>query len=178
MFKVLQNNGYPLKSLNYFRNATFSLAKLNLQLQISGNVQFFWCLYVKICALCFLTASQAGSSNLCDMCSTEKGSWKCVECKQHLCNNCKVLHLNVPFCKNHQVIPAEEADTVIDSLLFCEKHPDELVIRNCRQCEELLCVSCKEAAHDSHKTETLEGALDRVLPEMEVYCEKIKKTHC
>ena len=120
---------------------------------------------------------QDGSSNLCEMCSTEKGSWKCVECKQFLCNNCKVLHTKVPLLKNHQIIPAEETDIAIDRLVFCEKHAGQAIIRNCRDCEELLCLTCKETTHESHKAETMEGALERILPEMEEYCEKIKTSN-
>ena len=108
------------------------------------------------------------------MCSTEKGGWKCVECKQYLCNNCKVTHVKVPLLKNHHIVPAEEMDIAIDRLVFCENHTDQIIVSNCQKCEELLCFTCKETAHVSHKIETVESALQRILPEIEGHSEKIE----
>ena len=109
------------------------------------------------------------------MCSMEKGGWKCVECKQYLCNNCKVTHLKVPLCKKHHIVPAEETATVIDRPLLCKKHNDQTIILNCRECEELLCIKCKVTDHNKHGTETIDDTLKRVLPEMDGYCDKIKQ---
>ena len=118
---------------------------------------------------------QAVSSNLCRMCATEKGGWKCADCRIPLCNNCKVLHTNVPLCKDHKIVPAEETGTVIDREVLCEKHKDQNIFLNCRECEELICIKCKVTKHESHRTETIEATLERVLPEIEGYCEKIKR---
>ena len=36
-------------------------------------------------------------------------------------------------------------------------------------------MKCKVTIHDSHKTETIEDALERMMPEMDKYCEKIQQ---
>ena len=109
------------------------------------------------------------------MCLKEQPDWKCLDCKTFLCQNCKTLHLRVPLLRGHQVIKAgDEKDVAIDRLVFCEKHADQPIILNCRECEEPLCIKCKVTRHETHKTETVEDTLERVLPEIEGYSEQIK----
>ena len=109
------------------------------------------------------------------MCLKEHPDWKCLDCKTFLCQNCKTLHLRVPLLRGHQVIKAgDEKDVVIDRLVFCEKHADQPIILNCRECEEPLCIKCKVTRHETHKTETVEDTLERVLPDVEGYSEQIK----
>ena len=109
------------------------------------------------------------------MCLKEKCEWKCLDCKTFLCQNCKTLHFRLPMCRGHQVVKAEdEGKFAIDRLVFCEKHTDQPIILNCRDCEEPLCIKCKVTKHEAHKTETVEDTLERILPEMEIHSEKIK----
>ena len=112
---------------------------------------------------------------MCEMCLKEKCQWKCLDCKTFLCQNCKTLHFRLPMCRGHQVVKAEdEGKFAIDRLVFCEKHTDQAIILNCRDCEEPLCIKCKVTKHEAHKTETVEDTLERILPEMEIHSEKIK----
>ena len=98
-----------------------------------------------------------------------------MDCKTQLCDECKVHHLRLPICRGHKIIASDsDTDTAIDKLVFCEKHTDQTIIFNCLECEEPLCIKCKVTIHESHKTETIEDTLERVLPEIEGYCDKIK----
>ena len=112
----------------------------------------------------------------CEICLERKSAWKCVDCKTLLCDKCKVHHPRFPSFRGHRIVElGDEGDTEIDRLVFCEKHTEQLIIRNCQECEELLCHTCRETAHEFHKTETIEQALERVLPELHIHCEKIKQ---
>ena len=99
-----------------------------------------------------------------------------MDCKTTLCDECKEHHPRFPLFRGHRVIQlSEETDTVIDRVVFCQKHTDQTILFNCQECEEPLCITCKVTLHDSHKAETVQDTLERVLPEMKGYCDKIKK---
>ena len=130
--------------------------------------------YLVILVFFCIAGNQSGSSELCEMCSKEKSEWKCVQCKAFLCEGCKMMHLKFGLGKGHTAVKADEVQSSIDKLVFCYKHPDQPIILNCRDCEEPLCIKCKVTKHEAHKTETVEDALERLLPEMEGYCKKVQ----
>ena len=91
-------------------------------------------------------------------------------------DRCKEHHPRLPTCHGHRIEDIEDQTGVaIERPVFCHKHTDELISRNCQDCEQLLCMICRETDHESHKTETIDATLERVLPEIERYCGKIKE---
>ena len=118
----------------------------------------------------------ASHNGECEICLIRNPTWKCVECNVQLCDRCKEHHSRIRLCHDHTVTQLSEdgTETDTDKTVFCEKHAGQPIILNCQECEELLCGRCKETAHQSHKTETIDEALQRVMPEMEGCCEKIK----
>ena len=109
---------------------------------------------------------------LCGMCLTEKAGWKCVECEQHLCNNCKVTHLRVPTCHDHQIISADGKDSVLDRLVFHKKNVHRPVFPISPAHESSLCrkrVVTKDTAHDA---EADQNSLEHQMLKRQESCEK------
>ena len=106
---------------------------------------------------------------ICSQCDREaEVSGKCVDCKLELCEKCQFYHRKIPMLKTHKIVPIEESDekNVIDQLIFCSFHADELIKLNCRACQKLICLMCKATEHDDHNTEVIATALERVRTEM------------
>ena len=122
-------------------------------------------------------SKESGQEQLCDQCLEKKPQWKCMECKIALCKKCQGIHLRVPLLRGHRVLPVNaETEMIIDRLVFCTKHSDQPIVFNCRDCEVPLCIKCKVTQHESHKTETIEDTLERILPEVST-CVEIVKEH-
>ena len=121
-------------------------------------------------------SKESGQEQLCDQCLEKKPQWKCMDCKIALCKKCQGIHLRVPLLKGHRVLPVNaETEMIIDRLVFCTKHSDQPIVFNCRDCEVPLCIKCKVTQHESHKTETIEDTLERILPEVSTCVEKVKE---
>lgn len=96
-----------------------------------------------------------------------ESQWKCVDCKIELCEKCHISHLRIPVCRGHRVIPLDsDTELVIDRLVFCTIHDDQPIMLNCKDCEVPLCIKCKVTEHESHKTETVERAVERLKPSL------------
>ena len=122
-------------------------------------------------------SKESGQEQLCDQCIEKKPQWKCMDCKIVLCKKCQGIHLRVPLLRGHRVLPINaETEMIIDRLVFCTKHSDQPIVFNCRGCEVPLCIKCKVTQHESHKTETIEDTLERILPEVS-NCVEIVKEH-
>ena len=106
----------------------------------------------------------------CEQCPEDCGlpTWKCADCKIGLCENAKITHLRIPMLKGHKVLQLDnEREKFIDNVLFCKMHENIPVQLNCRDCDQLICYTCNIADHEHHKAETVEQALERILPETE-----------
>ena len=115
----------------------------------------------------------------CKQCmdSESVAKWKCNDCKLELCPKCHSSHLNIPLLKGHTIVPLDSdsnADKAIDELVFCSKHPEKLIEAHCTDCSVPLCFLCKLTEHDTHKTETIEVALARLLPQLKKYNQAIR----
>ena len=133
-------------------------------------------LALKSLKLCFKghQEKQVGPWNLCEMCMTEKAGWKCVECKQYLCNNCKVTHLRVPLCQDHQITSAD-TDKPTDRLVF---YDNEGAIPILEERKKNLCRKRDVAKHISDNADRVENTPETVPPEIEEFDDnKQQKKH-
>ena len=61
----------------------------------------------------------------------------------------------------------EDSQKVIDKLVFCSDHADEILKLYCNDCEDVICMMCQVVKHKSHETVTVQEALDKLLPEVD-----------
>ena len=60
----------------------------------------------------------------------------------------------------------EESEKVLDKLMFCNTHADEILKLYCSECKEVICMMCHVVQHKLHDTVTVQQALDKLLPEV------------
>ena len=111
----------------------------------------------------------------CTQCSEQANPpWRCLDCKIYLCENCQSGHVKIPVCRGHKVQPDRE-DTrsnpqlILDKVVFCTKHPDEIVKFHCKTCESPICIKCKVLKHDSHKAETIEAGVQKIVNKLRTW---------
>lgn len=117
-------------------------------------------------------------SKSCEQCDGEISQWRCMDCKITVCSTCQAGHLKIPICKGHRIIPIDdETSLVLDRLVFCSRHVDEVVKFHCKTCQWPICIKCKILEHDNHTAETIESAVDDILLRIKIlqgkYHEKI-----
>ena len=112
----------------------------------------------------------------CDQCANDvNAEWKCLDCKFNLCSQCQASHLRIPALKGHRVLPIDTAtDSVVDRLVYCSAHQDKTIELNCKQCELPICILCHVVNHNGHETETIDDALERLLPKLNKNSEQVK----
>ena len=112
----------------------------------------------------------------CDQCTNDvNAECKCLDCKPNLCSQCQAPHLKIPALKGHQVLPIDsELESFVDRLVYCRVHQDKTIELNCKQCELAMCILCHVVDHNGHETETIDGALERLLPKLKGSSEQVK----
>ena len=58
----------------------------------------------------------------------------------------------------------DETEVVVDKLVFCKTHADEILRLYCNECNEVICILCQVIHHKNHDTVTTQQALDTILP--------------
>ena len=112
---------------------------------------------------------------ICTQCNKEATPpWRCQDCKIYLCENCQSGHVKIPVCRGHKVQPIEEdfvlnPQLMLDEVVFCTKHPDEIVKFHCKTCESPICIKCKILKHDSHIAETIEAGVEKIIDKLQTW---------
>ena len=112
---------------------------------------------------------------ICTQCNKEATPpWRCLDCKIYLCENCQSGHVKIPVCRGHKVQPVGEdfvsnPQLMLDEVVFCTKHPDEIVKFHCKTCESPICIKCKILEHDSHIAETIEAGVGKVVNKLRTW---------
>ena len=107
-----------------------------------------------------------------------EAKWKCNDCRLELCSNCKTIHFNIPFLKDHKIVTLDAKnnnESAVDEIVFCKKHPEKILMTHCKGCNVPLCHLCHIKDHNTHEIETVEDCLTRLLPELDKYTQTIKK---
>ena len=58
----------------------------------------------------------------------------------------------------------DETELVVDKLVFCNTHADEILKLYCNECKDAICIMCQVLHHKNHDTMTMQQALDTILP--------------
>ena len=106
---------------------------------------------------------------ICTQCDTKINVINyCIECKANLCDTCKIRHLRFEALSEHKIVPIKEAGkaSLPEVIKFCPHHPAKPLKLSCVDCKLAICVDCKIQDHDTHKTEDIQSALGKVLPEL------------
>ncbi|XP_063410250.1 protein wech-like [Mytilus trossulus] len=88
------------------------------------------------------------ASKTCDICVSAPGSWYCLDCEQHYCENCKILHSRQKLSTNHQFEKA--SDFIPEEKSKCNEH-NEAFSFVCISCDVPVCGCCITAKHNGHK---------------------------
>ena len=125
-----------------------------------------------------------GNTVLCRQCPTKPrtASAICQECKFELCDQCKGVHVTIPYLTDHHVVDfGEEFGISVDKLFLCENHGKPLEL-NCRNCDKLICLTCILFNHNTHSAEPLgvkeERLIDFLIKETEMmfkFCKVLQR---
>lgn len=91
---------------------------------------------------------------VCSGCSAEKATVYCVECKVDMCANCQRQYHTSKLFQKHSVFTAEERKVFKDREK-CSEHGERKVLV-CPQCNDLICLLCKDyGVHQYHRLELI-----------------------
>jgi len=107
------------------------------------------------------TAKKQDSDKLrvCEWCSDSESTIiatsYCIECDQHICERCSVVHKKQKVSKSHQVVHDNDMPSLEERMKlvenYCSKHPDEKERIYCDNCRLVMCYKCLEKKHSDHK---------------------------
>ena len=107
---------------------------------------------------------QTSSSPKCVFCSKEQAKYKCRECYQFLCAQCKIKHNQMETFKNHIILE------------LCQEHM-EGISHVCMQCVQALCIKCIVLDHRDHEHQVEENneGMGKVKSKLEKMNNKLKE---
>ncbi|XP_038052742.1 uncharacterized protein LOC119725410 [Patiria miniata] len=102
----------------------------------------------------------------CDCGEGKEATWRCLDCSDNLCQECRKAHGRVKSTKNHQIIslgdwrksklpPAKHRKPITR---MCKKHIDNPLCFYCDKCDTLICSMCAALDHRSKKHKYLKIA--------------------
>ena len=119
----------------------------------------------------------------CPLCCENNIEWKCVDCKINMCGFCQKSHSRTPMSKDHKFeLYMGEKEFALDELHFCEAHKNQAQEVYCTECNQLICMVCKDINHIGHTCENVEernrelaAQVQKMLQSLEHDYEKCKK---
>lgn len=97
----------------------------------------------------FDKVKQAPTTIVCSICPTGYASYRCKQCAQFLCSECKTAHNRVSATKSHTLIEITKLRQTLDLNDFCQQvncndHPENQLVMYCTNetCQKPVCVSC------------------------------------
>ena len=108
---------------------------------------------------------QMGSAEIiCDMCNLRnmgntleipKATMMCLECEGNYCYRCAKVHQFQRLSRNHRMVKSEsdaKSETKRSSTpKSCRKHYAKPLDHYCADCKKIICISCFDERHASHK---------------------------
>ena len=111
----------------------------------------------------------------CDKCKEKPATHRCVDCKENFCEGCKTNHDGFSFLKHHTWERlSDDATPIIDKHIYCTKHKGEMAKLHCIDCDQLICILCKGTEHNFHQGETIDDAIERLMPGVKNQQEKVQ----
>lgn len=103
---------------------------------------------------------------VCNLCETGVGVHsRCLECEEHLCENCRRVHSKGKATKSHHIVHLLGIQDGMPFTKFvkCMDHVNSDVIMFCKNCETLVCSQCIAVSHSGHLFEQIDS----------IYCETV-----
>lgn len=120
---------------------------------------------------------------LCDMCSangashaadTLKATLYCIDCEENQCEECSRLHLRQMSSREHRVIALnEQTQQRWKYLRTCKVHIKEQLKVYCFTCQQVTCMKCIDAEHNSHEYQLACTVLYGLLSDIDGYLVKV-----
>jgi len=96
---------------------------------------------------------------ICEWCSdsesTVTATSYCIECDQHICDRCAVVHKKQKVTRSHQVVHDNEMRSLEERIKlvagYCDQHLEEKERFFCTDCKLVTCHKCFEEKHCDHK---------------------------
>ena len=126
-----------------------------------------------------LLSYKHGDKRVCDYCKYDgkqsTATSVCLECKDHICEDCTQAHRITKLTRGHLVVPFTQIqrglyDHDIRSYqkLLCQQHSGNPITDFCDKCEELICAECKTFEHQGHKLSEIDDSVIKYKLQMEV----------
>lgn len=94
----------------------------------------------------------------CNICNNKNDIKFCLDCKLHVCTNCKETHDRFTKSSDHSFIPSDKLsdESYLQRVLstqapYCTSHKQEKISYYCTQCNQLACQVCAIVSHQGHK---------------------------
>ena len=104
-----------------------------------------------------LLKAKAPQKTQCEKCEESLATGFCRDCGQFVCNKCTELHKKWKEFSTHQiaslsVVQKEAANLVppTKKVMYCPKHPENILKIYCETCGELICNDCTIRLHQGH----------------------------
>lgn len=107
-----------------------------------------------------MSESSEKTVDQCEVCENKSASWKCFECNEFLCNQCRLVHVKSKATREHEVQCVRELSLVDRELPLvenkendeskCRVHKNEVYQRYCDDCKCLICFECSVSEHNGH----------------------------
>ena len=108
---------------------------------------------------------------LCDWCQTKENlNWKCIVCKEILCDGCKSRHSEGKKLCHHKVLAKSEIHLEPDMIaaFMCGNHEQEEFIMFCQKDNVPICRLCMIDEHQGHSIVKIADAADSMREEINV----------
>lgn len=104
----------------------------------------------------------------CMECDSTEIDSKCFSCNKELCVGCVKTHHTIPQFKDHRLVKISDAplESIENMHVFCSKHTNHELLFNCIQCQTAICQQCKIQYHNTHQSESVAVAAEKILPEV------------
>lgn len=112
----------------------------------------------------------------CDLC--DRGNvceFKCVQCEEAMCDECKTTHLRSKATRDHTITtlqeliskpnPVKEKENE-SSESHCSIHTSELILMYCEECNTSVCADCISGDHKKHDIVKIDNVLEKKKQEM------------
>jgi len=129
------------------------------------------------------TAEGQDSNKLrvCEWCSDSESrvtaTSYCIECDQHICERCAVVHKKQKVTMSHRVVRDNELPSLEERIKlvtgYCDQHPGEMERFCCTDCKLVMCYKCFEEKHSDHKWMDVTKAAEKFREQLKDDIEKV-----
>ncbi|CAC5386330.1 unnamed protein product [Mytilus coruscus] len=106
---------------------------------------------------------------LCQLCDKNPIKWKCVDCSELLCVDCKKIHERGKATRNHQISAVKDLnEEILENSVFnleCTLHHYACSMY-CVTCNQCACANCVTDNHSGHTFQDLKALLDKKRKEL------------